>query len=84
MTCRISTGDKWDGDHILGFMVTRMGKITVPGRSGLGITNPGLVPESGNEAGVVWIGDVPLVRAPCAYFAADSRSESRVILRAKP
>ena len=84
MTCGISTGDKWDGDHILGFMVTRMGKITVPGRCGLGITNPGLVPESGNEAGVAWIGDVPLARASCVYFAADSRSESRVILRAKP
>ncbi|EDN80517.1 hypothetical protein ACTODO_00962 [Schaalia dentiphila ATCC 17982] len=26
MTCGISTGDKWDGDHILGFMVTRMDK----------------------------------------------------------
>ena len=53
MICGISTGDKWDGDHILGFMVTAMGKITVPGRWRSGITNPGLVPESGNEAGVV-------------------------------
>ena len=49
MTCGISTGDKWDGDHILGFMVMRMGKSIVPGRFGLGVTSPGLVPESRNE-----------------------------------
>ena len=51
LTCGISTGDKWDGDHIVGFMVTAMGKITVPGRWRSGITNPGLVPERRNEAG---------------------------------
>ena len=51
MTCGISTGDKWDDDHILGFMVMRMGKSIVPGRFGLGVTSPGLVPESRNEAG---------------------------------
>ncbi len=51
MTCGISTGDKWDGDHILGFMVMRMDKSIVPGRWRSGITNPGLVPESRNEAG---------------------------------
>ena len=44
-------GDKWDSGHILGFMVTAMDTIAVPGRWRSGATNPGLVPESRNEAG---------------------------------
>ena len=47
-------------------------KYLVAGRCRSGITNPGLVPESRNEAGVAWIGDVPLTRASRAYFAAGS------------
>ena len=95
MTCAISVGDKRDVDHIVGFLFLRVGKkrcatgwYAARGPAsccaGVRMRSPGLVPEKRNEAGAGARREAYPAQVARAYFEADSRSASRVILRAKP